>query len=1102
MSRTLSLSNNAADIAKLSWKNDGFLYFGAIIGRNETATKHTGLGFLPFNQDYLSLAVFEEIFAHGIENAIKNIEPSIPIGLTIQGIYCFISDKQKLEQHKGNKAFQGNIAQMLISAITTFHKLRKSAPQSDGFFIWAGSTFESYSGIHVKIDTAKATPITIQQIPAGSQYVPIITVFPLTVPFNGKNPTAGNICEALEVAIDQELPQTLLFPLAPTPQSSSSKINNDSPISSLTTSQQPERDGKNLSQPLRFQCFVPPMSYNSAKNSSQAKVATFSIFASTILNGKQPISEAKKLLIDNLAHSMEHRLSLITASHSDVMPNDYLLVPTNIFESKSVNFFPPLTVSIFPSQHNISEALSRYTGEFGEMKVHASSSGPTIVTSDQLKLISFESVPAFSSGKIECNEKAVEKKGEKKVNSKPVTMLNKYAMPQQNEEDDEDEDEDEDEDDDDEEEEEEEEKEEKEKKKEDEDEDEEGEDDDDENDEDEATSKNKNEELEASTVKQRRSGKQSEPSKGDTQSSIAKEKPKKSKIGIIIGSICAAICVFGVSVELPGDASAPKNFSRDFKAFKDFEVLPSVKQKRKEMDEYMSRKPIGSKSGWDFTTTVRSSAYDKARSRELSRHQPLERDIEINLHSPQPLKRNPLVFDPKPSKFAVPGSYSSLGLREDDEEKEEIFTRSLRPVSTMTGFHTLRSFRSQSTNPTVRERSFGKQFNQDSITSRSQNDAIIPSRMPLPTLAAQVASSGDVSLSKVPFVARFKTHCTASDDPVPDVEWSTSTMIDMEERRRMEKALKEKRIRSMEKTKKYFEGERERIEKEREEWKQRQERMRGQTNRTGALRMGYSTRGARDMNSGSISAMSAFPPSSTRRNDKWGEEGWNDTGTGKQTGEFYFSGHEGWGENDGRNEALLGTPQTIQRKRRPTLMEREKQFMEEQRKMMEKKKGKSGISPASLSTTGNDLLPMSVTSRGGSTTTRREQQREMEQLKEELKQREKEWEEEMKKKDVGLMEMEAERKAIWKEMRERERRRRRREEKELAYMEASGMIDASFASTKTRPCVKVERFHPGTYGPLPLQEEKGWSCCMASSPDAPGCEKVVKRSDKWSLEGV
>lgn len=38
--------------------------------------------------------------------------------------------------------------------------------------------------------------------------------------------------------------------------------------------------------------------------------------------------------------------------------------------------------------------------------------------------------------------------------------------------------------------------------------------------------------------------------------------------------------------ELPGDATAPKNFARDFKAFKDFEPLPSVIKARKELQGF------------------------------------------------------------------------------------------------------------------------------------------------------------------------------------------------------------------------------------------------------------------------------------------------------------------------------------------------------------------------------------------------------------------------------------------------------------------------------------------------------------------------------------
>jgi hypothetical protein len=41
--------------------------------------------------------------------------------------------------------------------------------------------------------------------------------------------------------------------------------------------------------------------------------------------------------------------------------------------------------------------------------------------------------------------------------------------------------------------------------------------------------------------------------------------------------------------ELPGDATAPKNFSREFKAFKDFEMLPSVISKKKEITGFLPR---------------------------------------------------------------------------------------------------------------------------------------------------------------------------------------------------------------------------------------------------------------------------------------------------------------------------------------------------------------------------------------------------------------------------------------------------------------------------------------------------------------------------------
>lgn len=38
--------------------------------------------------------------------------------------------------------------------------------------------------------------------------------------------------------------------------------------------------------------------------------------------------------------------------------------------------------------------------------------------------------------------------------------------------------------------------------------------------------------------------------------------------------------------ELPGDVSAPKNYSRDFRAFKDYEVLPVIRARKAEMDGF------------------------------------------------------------------------------------------------------------------------------------------------------------------------------------------------------------------------------------------------------------------------------------------------------------------------------------------------------------------------------------------------------------------------------------------------------------------------------------------------------------------------------------
>ena len=49
-------------------------------------------------------------------------------------------------------------------------------------------------------------------------------------------------------------------------------------------------------------------------------------------------------------------------------------------------------------------------------------------------------------------------------------------------------------------------------------------------------------------------------------------------------------------------------------------------------------------------------------------YQPLEHDTVTNLHSPLPVSKNPLVFEPKPDKFTVPGEYRIMGLEDTPEE--------------------------------------------------------------------------------------------------------------------------------------------------------------------------------------------------------------------------------------------------------------------------------------------------------------------------------------------------------------------------------------------------------------------------------------------------
>ena len=105
--------------------------------------------------------------------------------------------------------------------------------------------------------------------------------------------------------------------------------------------------------------------------------------------------------------------------------------------------------------------------------------------------------------------------------------------------------------------------------------------------------------------------------------------------------------------DLPGDATAPLNYSRDFKAFKDYQILPSVKAKKAALDglhlifprvnhfsillknisspnilvhvfipflSFLRYLPYYlSETNWDSTTTVRSAKYDRAPSRVLSR---------------------------------------------------------------------------------------------------------------------------------------------------------------------------------------------------------------------------------------------------------------------------------------------------------------------------------------------------------------------------------------------------------------------------------------------------------------------------------------------------
>ncbi|KAK2961492.1 putative axonemal dynein intermediate chain protein [Blattamonas nauphoetae] len=257
--------------------------------------------------------------------------------------------------------------------------------------------------------------------------------------------------------------------------------------------------------------------------------------------------------------------------------------------------------------------------------------------------------------------------------------------------------------------------------------------------------------------------------------------------------------------ELPGDATAPKNYSRDYNAFKEFQPLRSIVKKRREIEEYMKGQPYGAKQNWNSDTLIRNGRADISPSRQLSRFQPLEKDIKRDLHSPLPILKNPIVCDPHLTKFDTPGSYTLMGLSESPQETHAVYNRSQRVLSpaairdpeTLHTFTHPRAMSSLSqshvrTSPRMRERTFSPttptpymsstvftedktiRFDRTNKRGRAFTTGVVDRTLPV---------SPDTALSKAPCLARIRTRPTMTDDPMIGVPWNSTVSIDPNERR-------------------------------------------------------------------------------------------------------------------------------------------------------------------------------------------------------------------------------------------------------------------------------------------------------------------------------